>query len=116
MLPDHRQKRGAIERELGFADAVDLPHRRKRRGPAARHVEETAVGKDHVGRHGLRLCQRRALDAQRLKQRLIGLAKRRHRLVAGDLLAGRLPAWRRNSILARLRRASRPAGGTVQRP
>jgi hypothetical protein len=74
MRPDHLKERGAVLRELGLADAVDLAHLGGGRGPLARHVEQRAVGKYHIGRHELLAGKLEAALLERLEQGRVGVA------------------------------------------
>src|SRR5580704_13467540 len=60
VLPDDLQKFVAIARELHRSDPVDQAHLLKRCRLAARHVEETAIGQNHIGGHRFGPGKRRA--------------------------------------------------------
>src|SRR5215831_8475560 len=111
--PDDIEKFLAIEPEFLFPDPVYTCHLLKRWRLAARHVEQAAVGQDHIGRDVLRLGERRAVRAQRLEQGLVGAALAAERCRGCGFARGLL-ARRRDGVPAqfdfRLALEHSPAG------
>ena len=64
-LTDQCEEGGAIAREFRRADAVDAPEFIEARRFRRRHLDQTAVGEDDIGRLFLRLGERAAQRFQR---------------------------------------------------
>ncbi len=88
---DHFEEGRAVALELRGADARDPRHRVKVVRPPLGHLDQRAVGEDHVGRHPLRLGQRAPLRLQRRQQ---------GRVLLGHHLRRRRPFRRRHRVAA----------------
>ena len=71
MLGDQEKKGPPVTLELDLSDTVSLCHFFRVRGSPGSHVDQGAVGEDHVGRDVLGSCHLESFRSQSLEEYLI---------------------------------------------